>query len=117
MWPQGYASGFTAVTSQLVRMHTCACNGEAVLKRGQLFRPYAMMHAGSAHGFPMALASGLQNARAGNPDDWHKMIKLDLEVPMRLTRRLSPAMVRARTTVVYALTLIPRACFAHGRTP
>ena len=31
---------------------------------------------------------------AGNPDDWHKTIKLDLEVPMRLTRRLSPAMVR-----------------------
>ena len=30
---------------------------------------------------------------AGNPDDWHNMIKLDLEVPMRLTRRLSPAMV------------------------
>ena len=32
---------------------------------------------------------------AGNPDDWAKMIKLDLEVPMRLTRRLSPAMVRS----------------------
>ena len=30
---------------------------------------------------------------AGELDDWQQMIKLDLEVPMRLTRRLSPAMV------------------------
>ncbi len=32
---------------------------------------------------------------AGEMDDWQQMIKLDLEVPMRLTRRLSPAMVRS----------------------
>ena len=40
---------------------------------------------------------------AGNPDDWHKMIKLDLEVPMRLTRRLSPAMVRLGNKRSYSI--------------
>ena len=32
---------------------------------------------------------------AGDMKEWQKMMKLDLELPMRLTRRLSPAMVRA----------------------
>jgi len=33
-------------------------------------------------------------ALKGNPDDWEKMTQLNLLAPMRLTRRLSPAMVK-----------------------
>lgn len=29
---------------------------------------------------------------AGSPDDWDKMMRVDLEAPMRLTHHLAPAM-------------------------
>ena len=37
---------------------------------------------------------------AGEMEDWQKMMKLDLEVPMRLTRRLSPAMVSSSSILL-----------------
>ena len=39
------------------------------------------------------MSSAGVHACAGEMEDWQQMMKLDLEVPMRLTRRLSPAMV------------------------